>query len=154
MVNVDIDRDEVFAAAKETVAYIGAKRLGFEGVPEDICERVTPVDEDEAMLQRMWAECEVAAANEIGPFLDEVLSVARHDTRFVLRLGSNYAASLQPQVLKPLLTRYLTLGVAARWFALVFKSEAAELLTQAASVLAEFKRALLLRKRPEKPSNY
>lgn len=139
-----VDKDKVYNEVALRTAYVGAK-TGDEASYKSIA--VTEYDNE--MLDRFWNESKHSATHAIG----EMLKYEEEDGgiwEVTVSLPQTFNESLLPTIVGGLSNFFIT-NIAAKWYVITNKADAADTAASAVAILTDVVRALMSRVRPSKP---
>ena len=145
-VSFSINKGDVLNEVAKTTAYSGAKMTGEEGA----YERIFTTQSDREMLERFWAECQVAVCETLKKFLLSEDTTAEGWT-MNLGLSQSFDSTLTKSINKELFS-YFVMGIVAKWYVFTNKKEAGEYAESAARLLTGVHKKVLFKKKPTRPT--
>ena len=145
-----VSKAEVYNEVAKTTSYTGIKMSG-----EDY-ERVFTTDEDRMFLERFFNEAANGLTDVLKPFLVTVsdtsplhcIDLSRNYV-VALELSSSYDEQLNGSIQSSMFS-YFTNFIVGNWYKFANKSEAAEYLANAASMVLDIKSKIYYRKKPRR----
>ena len=145
-----VQKGEVYNEVAKTTSYTGIKMSG-----EDY-ERVFTTDEDRMFLERFFNEAANGLTDVLKPFLVTVsdtsplhcIDLSRNYV-VALELSSSYDEQLNGSIQSSMFS-YFTNFIVGNWYKFANKSEAAEYLANAASMVLDIKSKIYYRKKPRR----
>ena len=145
-----VSKAEVYNEVAKTTSYTGIKMSG-----EDY-ERVFTTDEDRMFLERFFNEAANGLTDVLKPFLVTVsdtsplhcIDLSRNYV-VALELSSSYDEHLNGSIQSSMFS-YFTNFIVGNWYKFANKSEAAEYLANAASMVLDIKSKIYYRKKPRR----
>lgn len=152
-ITLAVNKANVYTEVAKTTSYTGAKMQG----DEEAYERIFTTDADRMMLERFWAEASNTATRQLEKFL---VDVSEYPESHGVELANNYEIELRLSSLfdekligsiESSLFSYFVLAIVGKWYKFTNKTEADNVLSEAASMLEDVVHKLYYRKRPQRP---
>lgn len=170
-ITLTINKEDVMREVAVTTAYTGGKMMGND---EDALQRISTVDEDEALLGRFWEESRTDICHELidlvtfeGMVLRDMYrpidppsrpsGAADTDTKprlyYELRLdvSKSFDDALLPSM-EVSLRSFFVHNIVAKWYVYTNKQEAGDYADKAVMLLDDVHRKAVYKKRPTRPT--
>lgn len=146
-ITLTVYKSKVMDEVTKTSAYTGSKMVGDESA----YDRIFATDGDEELLERFWAESQVAVCETFKKYLQGYS--ASEDDPFIMELGlsSSFDQTLISSMEQELFS-FFVMNITAKWFAFTNKTEAADYGTAAAELLVGVHKKAVFKKRPTRPT--
>jgi hypothetical protein len=142
IVNIELNKEEVYEEVKKTSWYVGVK-LGDESY-----KIIAINDEDRIMLDRFFEESKSLAINRLIKVFDkEVFNLDNKVSYLYLKLSDDFNKNLLPGIVSSFKS-FLALNILAKWFAFTNKPEAEQYATEAVAMLEDVAKKVRYKLRP------
>lgn len=143
MVQLTIDKDEVYEEVARTTSYTGQKMVDDEGA----YNRIFTTDEDQEQLGRFWDEACSDATDLLKPYISTIDVTSDYDV--TLDVSSRYDSTLTGSVQSSLFS-FFVYFILSRWYKLTNKAEYESYAADAVSMLEDVMHKIYHRTKPQR----